>query len=50
MNERTRNRGSPPAPALYLAFELGEAKWKLGFTTGLGQKPRLRTVKAVPEK
>ena len=46
MNERTRNAESTPAPALYLAFELGNAEWKLGFTTGLGQKPRLRTVKA----
>lgn len=25
---------------LYLAFELSNSKWKLGFTTGLGQKPR----------
>jgi len=32
--------------ALYLAFELGEKTWKLGFTTGAGQRPRLRTVTA----
>jgi transposase len=32
--------------ALYLAFELGETTWKLGFTTGAGQRPRLRTVAA----
>ncbi len=32
--------------ALYLAFELGETTWKLGFTTGAGQRPRLRTVTA----
>jgi transposase len=32
--------------ALYLAFELGEKVWKLGFTTGAGQRPRLRTVTA----
>ncbi|MGD2218549.1 MAG: IS110 family transposase [Gemmatimonadales bacterium] len=31
---------------VYLALELGEKTWKLGFTTGLGQKPRLRTVRA----
>ena len=31
------------APVLHLAFELGNAKWKLGFTTGLGQRPRERT-------
>ncbi len=31
---------------LYLALELGWGEWKLGFTTGLGQKPRLRTMAA----
>jgi transposase len=31
-------------PVLYLAFELSEKKWKLGFTTGLGQKPREKNV------
>jgi len=31
---------------LHMAFELGKKKWKLGFTTGLGQKPRQRTVAA----
>jgi transposase len=31
---------------LYLAFELGNKEWKLGFTVGLGQKPRRRKVKA----
>jgi transposase len=31
---------------LYLAFELGNGTWKLGFTTGLGQKPRERNVAA----
>lgn len=30
---------------LYMAFELGRKKWKLGFTTGLGQKGRQRTVR-----
>ncbi|MBI2536818.1 MAG: hypothetical protein HYW06_07635 [Gemmatimonadetes bacterium] len=37
---------TPPAPVLHLAFELGQAKWKLGFTTGLGQRPRERTIAA----
>ena len=38
---------SSPAPAtLYLAFELGWTQWKLACTTGLDQKPRLRTVPA----
>lgn len=31
---------------LYLALELGNAEWKLGFTIGLGQAPRLRILKA----
>jgi transposase len=31
---------------LLLALELGERSWKLGFTTGLGQRPRIRQVPA----
>jgi transposase len=31
---------------LFVAFELSEKHWKLGFTTGHGQKPRERTVAA----
>jgi transposase len=31
-------------PVLYLAFELSLSEWKLGFTTGLGQKPRIRAI------
>jgi len=31
---------------LYLAFELGKETWKLGFSTGLGQAARIRTVDA----
>jgi len=31
---------------LYLAFELGNTDWKLGFSTGLGPKPWLRKLKA----
>lgn len=31
---------------LYMAFELGQSEWKLGFTIGLGQKPRLKTINA----
>jgi transposase len=31
---------------LYLALELGATKWELGFSTGLGQKPRRRTIEA----
>jgi hypothetical protein len=28
-------------PVLYLAFELGSKTWKLAFTTGFGQRPRV---------
>jgi transposase len=34
------------ARVLYLAFELSNTHWKLGFTTGPGQRPRQRTIKA----
>ena len=34
------------ARALYLALDLGQKNWKLAFTVGLGQKPRLRTIAA----
>src|SRR5215468_4539070 len=33
-------------PVLYLSLELGQKNWKLAFTVGLGQKPRLRTIAA----
>jgi transposase len=39
--EYTRNQAD-----LYVAFELGQKEWKLGFTVGFGQKPRERTVLA----
>src|ERR1700722_132107 len=44
----TRSNDSTPAqaPCLYLAFELGWSEWKLAFTIGAGQKPRLRSVPA----
>jgi transposase len=32
--------------SLLLAFELGERTWKLGFTIGMGQRPRTRQVPA----
>ena len=34
------------APALYLALELSWTTWKLAFTVGAGQKPRLRSIPA----
>ena len=43
----TRKRNDTPVSGkMYLAFELSEREWKLGFTVGLGQAPRLRNVKA----
>ena len=35
-----------PERVLCVAFELSEKTWKLGFTTGPGQKPRERGVAA----
>ena len=40
--EYTRNQAD-----LYLAFELGNKEWKMGFTVGFGQKPRERTVRHI---
>jgi transposase len=34
------------SPILFLAFELSNKKWKLGFTPSLAQKPRERTIPA----
>jgi transposase len=43
----TRNsKSTTQTEALYLAFELGECGWKLAFTIGMGQKPRLRGMPA----
>jgi transposase len=33
-------------PVLYVAFELGWGSWKMAFTVGAGQSPRIRTVAA----
>src|SRR5919201_3565963 len=41
-NPQARTTGD----TLFVAFELREKTWKLGFTTGPGQKPRERTVSA----
>ena len=37
---------SLPQPTLYLAFELGQNTWKLGFTVGVAQQPRERMIPA----
>jgi len=46
MNKTTRRVEYTTQPGLYLAFELGKGKWKLGFSTGLGQNPRMRAIDA----
>jgi transposase len=46
-NRTTRTKNyNEVSTYLYIAFELGSPNWKLAFTTGLGQEPRLRTVEA----
>src|SRR5262245_15025242 len=40
------NSHASTAPVLYLSLALGWNTWKLAFTIGLGQKPRLRTIVA----
>jgi len=46
-SETTRIINDTPQPQyLYIAIELSNEKWKLGFTIGFGQAPRLRDVKA----
>src|SRR5215469_5728100 len=42
----TTDSPTPAGPVLYLAFELGRSSWKLAFTIGAGQKPRLRSLAA----
>ena len=40
----TRREAPVTVPALYMALETGVAKWKVGFTCGAGQQPRIRVV------
>jgi transposase len=42
--ETTRERED--SRVLYLALELGRKEWKLGFATGMGKRPRERTIQA----
>lgn len=37
---------NPPEPVLCLAFETGVSEWKIAFSPGLGQRPRLRVIAA----
>jgi transposase len=40
----TRREAPVTVPALYMAVETGVQKWKVGFTCGAGQQPRIRVV------
>ncbi len=44
MSATRRNDSSTRGPVLYMALELSEKTWKLGFTTGLAQEPRQREI------
>jgi transposase len=46
----TQEQGNTTEATLFMSFELSEKNWKLGFTTGPGQKPRERTVTARDQK
>jgi hypothetical protein len=39
-----------PQPTLYLAFELGQNTWKLGFTIGVGLIPTLTLLANSPKR
>jgi transposase len=44
MTATRSSNGIEVEPVLHMAFELGEKTWKLAFTVGHGQKPRLREI------
>lgn len=46
MSATRTNHCNEPQAVLHMALELGEVKWKLAFTTGLGRKPRQREIPA----
>jgi transposase len=46
MESVATRRESVQTPALYMAMEVGERQWKLGFTISRGQPVRVRTVPA----
>jgi transposase len=46
-NKQTQGTLPNPIPGvLFMASELGQNQWKLGFTTGLGQRLRVRSIQA----
>lgn len=46
MSTTTTTREAHPTATLHVAFELGNGRWRLGFTTGFGQRARQRSVAA----
>jgi transposase len=42
----TKDQYTAIQPHLYMAFELSQKNWLLGFTVGFGQRPRLRSIPA----
>ena len=46
MTANATQNGNAGIKTLYLAFELGDTGWKLAFSTGMAQKPRLRSMNA----
>lgn len=46
MTTNRQPEASNPDLRLHLAFDLGWTTWTLAFTTGHGQPPRLRTMRA----
>jgi hypothetical protein len=46
MKQIPRAKAENTQSTLYLAFELSNQTWKLNFTVGQGQQPRVRTITA----
>jgi len=46
VTETTQDNPTTNGQPLYMALELSNTKWRLGFTIGLGQPPRLRKLEA----
>ena len=44
--QRVATQSECSGPSLYVALDLGWKSWKLAMTVGLGQKPRLRSIRA----
>jgi transposase len=46
MEPATTRQEASEARVLYMAIELGDRQWKLAFSIGMGQRPRLRAVES----